>query len=413
MGNKQSRREKVKKAYLKIIENKKKDYYRKNSDVINACDFRVLPKQNWKDLILQELDLLQSKFFSSNWPQHLSSSAKNWNAMKDHKWRSNVLWYDYLHSRKASSPEHRPTITSIRHAPTPCPSPNSFEAQSLIDFLHGHLLCPKDHFIAYMIAKFNFYFIKENTEVNGNSTVNFVKNDRENTSKSATNRLVEEIKAFVMLVLQSMIHYYGGVVSKIIEEKPGEMYDLVLEEVFTDALQDVLLKAYCWGNQKSEDLYREKIEQHVGLRCQDLGIEAKFQIDANGGPGYAKAISKLREIECNYSPLKKLDVIIATTRLICECVDDFWKDEPNMDRNDLIIDADQVLSIFLYIVIKARVTNLKGHLNLIYDFGRKIVQNGQMGYYVTTIEACIMQIETMGPELLSKLKDYSERTAGG
>ena len=45
MGNNQTRREKVKKEYLKIIENKKKDYYRKNSDKINY-DFRVTLKQN-------------------------------------------------------------------------------------------------------------------------------------------------------------------------------------------------------------------------------------------------------------------------------------------------------------------------------------------------------------------------------
>lgn len=44
MGNKQTRREKVKKEYLKVIESKKKDYYKKHSDVINACDFRVSTK---------------------------------------------------------------------------------------------------------------------------------------------------------------------------------------------------------------------------------------------------------------------------------------------------------------------------------------------------------------------------------
>ena len=80
-----------------------------------------------------------------------------------------------------------------------------------------------------------------------------------------------------------------------------------------------------------------------------------------------------------------------------------------MNKENLIIDADQILSIFLYIVLKAKVFNLKGHVNLIYDFGRKVVQNGQMGYYVTTIEACIMQVEAMSSDLLLKLKDYSER----
>ena len=80
-----------------------------------------------------------------------------------------------------------------------------------------------------------------------------------------------------------------------------------------------------------------------------------------------------------------------------------------MNQENLVIDADQILSIFLYIVIKAKVMNLKGHVNLIYDFGRKIIQNGQMGYYVTTIEACILQVESMGSDLLNMIKDYAER----
>lgn len=328
--------------------------------------------------------------------------------MKDHKWRSNVLWYDYLQSRKSVVIDTKPTLTSIQYAPVVTPNQNSFEARNLLDFLHGHFLHPKEHFISYMIAQFNFCFLKEYSKPRKN-----MGNDLEDHSNPLLSALVEEIKAFVMLVLQSMIHYYGGVVSKIIEEKPGEMYDLILEEVFTDGLQDCLLDCYYTMNSQYEVNYRSKIEQYSNLECSDLGIEKKFQIDvgdaALGTTGYAKAISKLRELEINYSPLKKLDIIIATTRLICECVDDYWKDDPSMNKENLVIDADQILSIFLYIVIKGRVLNLKGHVNLIYDFGRKIVQNGQMGYYVTTIEACILQVENMGSELLMRLKDYSER----
>jgi hypothetical protein len=333
--------------------------------------------------------------------------------MKDHKWRSNVLWFDYLQSHKSVIPEQKTTITTIRHAPAVNISTNSFESQNLLDFLHGHFSQPKEHFIAYMIVKFNCYFIKEHTNPNCNSP-NSKKTESLEFTCTPLSKLVEEIKAFVMLVLQSMIHYYGGVVSKIIEEKPGEMYDLILEEVFTDALQDCLLQAFYTENIEYEKSYRDKISQYASLTCAELGIEPTFQIDIPSGKpfnmGYAKAITKLRELESNYSPLKKLDIIIATTRLICECVDDYWKDDQSINKENLVIDADQILSIFLYIVIKAKVMNLKGHVNLIYDFGRKIVQNGQMGYYVTTIEACILQIESMDSEFLTKLKDYSERT---
>lgn len=42
MGNKQSsNRKKLKKEYLKIIANKKREYYKKNKEVIESCDFKV------------------------------------------------------------------------------------------------------------------------------------------------------------------------------------------------------------------------------------------------------------------------------------------------------------------------------------------------------------------------------------
>ena len=247
--------------------------------------------------------------------------------MKDHKWRSNVLWYDYLQSYKSHYNEIKPTRTSIRHAPSISKNSNSFEAQSLYDFLHEHFVQPKEHFIAYMIGKFNLYFIEEHLEPNENSSRSLQTIIDHPQQATPLNRLVEEIKAFVLLVLQSMIHYYGGVVSKMIEEKPGEMYDLILEEVFTDGLQDCLLHTFFQVNREIEKNYREKIEIYSNLRCSDLGIEPKFQIDEIRDKvsvaGYEKAICKLKELESSYSPLKKLDIIIATTRMICECVDDY------------------------------------------------------------------------------------------
>jgi Vacuolar sorting protein 9 (VPS9) domain len=362
---------------------------------------------------MQEIEIVLNKLPDAQWPKKLIESTKAWNTMKDHKWRSNVLWYDYLQSYKKPSTVTKPTMTTILYAPVHSSNPNSFEAQSLLDFLHEHFIYKKEHYIAYMISKFNYFFIKEHLNIDSNSPISTTEAIIKSQIFTSLSKLVEEVKCFVMLVLQSMIHYYGGVVSKIIQEKPGEMYDLILEEVFTDSLQHCLLKAFYETNKDCDVNYREKIEKYSNLSCADLGIDLNFQIDLprtnEVEVGYAKAISKLREIEYNYSPLKKLDVIIATTRIICECVDDYWKNDPNMRKENLTIDADQILSIFLYIVIKAKVMNLKGHLNLIYDFGRKIVQNGQMGYYVTTIEACIIQVESMDSDLLRRLKNCSEK----
>ena len=43
--------------------------------------------------------------------------------------------------------------------------------------------------------------------------------------------------------------------------------------------------------------------------------------------------------------------------MVCECVDDFWKGT-DIDRRKMVIDSDQILSIFIYIIIKAAIPSL-------------------------------------------------------
>ena len=43
MGNKQlSQKDRVKQEYLKIIQSKKQEYYKKNEEILNSCDFKVM-----------------------------------------------------------------------------------------------------------------------------------------------------------------------------------------------------------------------------------------------------------------------------------------------------------------------------------------------------------------------------------
>eukprot|EP00358_Blepharisma_japonicum_P002564 CAMPEP_0202948220 /NCGR_PEP_ID=MMETSP1395-20130829/13152_1 /ASSEMBLY_ACC=CAM_ASM_000871 /TAXON_ID=5961 /ORGANISM="Blepharisma japonicum, Strain Stock R1072" /LENGTH=77 /DNA_ID=CAMNT_0049650089 /DNA_START=454 /DNA_END=687 /DNA_ORIENTATION=- len=77
-----------------------------------------------------------------------------------------------------------------------------------------------------MISKFNIYFTQQYLDPNTNSSTDLKLNAEVLADpEKVTNQLVEEVKAFIMVTLQSMIHYYGGVVARMMEEKPGEMYD--------------------------------------------------------------------------------------------------------------------------------------------------------------------------------------------
>ena len=45
MGNTKSKQnDRVKQEYLKIIQSKKQEYYRKNEEVLNSSDFKVIYK---------------------------------------------------------------------------------------------------------------------------------------------------------------------------------------------------------------------------------------------------------------------------------------------------------------------------------------------------------------------------------
>ena len=82
MGPKQSQqRDKVKQGYLKIIKSKKQEYYKKNEEILNSSDFKVPFKQNWKEFIMQEIELVKAKIPSKPWPSLISDLVSDWNTV--------------------------------------------------------------------------------------------------------------------------------------------------------------------------------------------------------------------------------------------------------------------------------------------------------------------------------------------
>ena len=69
-----------------------------------------------------------------------------------------------------------------------------------------------------------------------------------------------------------------------------------------------------------------------------------------------------------------------------------------------MINSEQIISIILFITIKAKIQKLGGHIWLVQEFGRKGMQNSAMGYYLTTIEACIEQIRDLDLEAIEVLR---------
>ena len=67
------------------------------------------------------------------------------------------------------------------------------------------------------------------------------------------------------------------------------------------------------------------------------------------------------------SPMKKLWLLDDVNDLILESIDDFWKQVP-VDKSKLIIAAEEKISIYIYIVVKAKLIDFYSNIWFIWEF---------------------------------------------
>lgn len=400
MGNSQKNRKSIKDEYLKLIEKKKREYFKKNESAIFACDIRVSNKQKWKDFVLEEIYNAMRTFPEAQWPKALEKGCREWKTGNDNKYRSNIVLFDYLQENKPASEKQSRVRKTIIKVPEFLESETiNFEASSIFDFLNGHF-DQSSHFIANMIMIFHQHFCAKYAEI-------FEISPQIGSVNLLSSELMKELKTFIMIVLQTMIYYYGGLLAKKMQENPNQMYDFIIEKILTKGVHDIMIHAYNLSTPEDFLFYKGKIQMFEGISCKALQINPLFCLDNMQDiavNGYESAIEMVKEIPNVPTPMKKLEIISQTTDLICGSVDDYWRGA-DIDPSKLVIDGDQFLSIYIYIVIKSAVYDLKAHIWIITQLGRSGIQNGAMGYYLTTLEACMLQITSLSIGELDNLND--------
>jgi len=88
------------------------------------------------------------------------------------------------------------------------------------------------------------------------------------------------------------------------------------------------------------------------------------------------------------TPLDKLSIIALTSVLITESIDNFWKGK-KIEKKLLNIDADELMSIYLYITYNMDLPSIYTELDFINYFTGSITKQSMIGYYYTTIEGSL------------------------
>ncbi|XP_024141941.1 alsin isoform X3 [Oryzias melastigma] len=164
-----------------------------------------------------------------------------------------------------------------------------------------------------------------------------------------------------------------------------------------------LFELYCQQEEQEEVQYWQHIltfnKQPDQSLLSFLGVQEKFWphwmsilgekkqiVSSSKDACFASAVETLQQISTTFTPGDKLLVIQETFKELKAEVKPFL-------NGDVLWCMDDLLPLFMYVVIRARIRNLKAEVSLIEDLMDPNIQHGEMGLMFTTLQACYFQIQ--------------------
>ncbi|XP_011609701.2 alsin-like isoform X2 [Takifugu rubripes] len=114
--------------------------------------------------------------------------------------------------------------------------------------------------------------------------------------------------------------------------------------------------------------------------------EKKQIVSSSKDACFVSAVETLQQISTTFTPSDKLVVIQKTFEELTQEVN------PMLDGHFLWC-MDDLLPLFIYVVVRARIRNLGAEVDMIEDLMDPNVQHGELGLMFTTLKACYIQIK--------------------
>ena len=137
----------------------------------------------------------------------------------------------------------------------------------------------------------------------------------------------------------------------------------------------------------------EKYKEDMNDNPSHLDIPSIEDTDNELNIPYGEVVKYIQKINEYHVPLDKLTIIALSSVLITDCVDNFWGGVKDLPEKFLNIDADELMSIYLYIIYNIiynnKIDSIYTQLDFINFFTGNTTKKSIIGYYYTTIEGCI------------------------
>ncbi|KAK3610358.1 hypothetical protein CHS0354_008632 [Potamilus streckersoni] len=175
--------------------------------------------------------------------------------------------------------------------------------------------------------------------------------------------------------------------------------NMLIEDAFFMPLWTQLLSLLRLAYEPKEIALAHVMTKKLNSVPRDFGVRGKLCLMREGGHDvgsypYEDAVMELRNIADCHTMLSKLECLVKTSRLVCQCVQEFYKDTKQSPE----IGADDLLPVLCYIVCRSQLPQIVSECHAIENFVHEGYLLGEEGYCLTSIQTATSFLVKLGME---------------
>ncbi|XP_072051978.1 VPS9 domain-containing protein 1-like [Amphiura filiformis] len=230
----------------------------------------------------------------------------------------------------------------------------------------------------------------------------------EETEEERITRLQEEalarhlktISKDVLTYMDKLLSMLVAVYDELDSAGAKEQCISVIEDHFFKIIWQPLLTLFRRVNVRKEATaatamtkYQYAVPEHIGV-IKKLSLAQPEGSVLNGGNDdkypYCEAVQELRKLTQYYSPLDKLECIVRSSRIIIQCVGDYYEQQGKPRRSsETAIGCDDLLPILSYVIIKSAMPQIVSECSAMEEFIHEGYLFGEEGYCLTTLQTAL------------------------
>ncbi|EEC18490.1 RAB GDP/GTP exchange factor, putative [Ixodes scapularis] len=265
----------------------------------------------------------------------------------------------------------------------------------------GH--CKKDSTVGVNVRSYIFKLVQERNTTFAMTIENFIQCTRESNETSPT-VVMRNIRQFMSGMKNYLLKHGEGQFEQLVQEEQSKLksdefmnidaiIEVSLHRLVIKPLRRYLYQLFVNHYTKSGSLklLSDNIKYARTKSPQDLGIRAEFEPPR--GVSLELVQYFLQKLQKSYSPLRKLENLLAAISTIYNSVQ---KDKKTQENEYFSLGADDFLPIFLHVLVQCGMVSAEVEADYMWGLLHPSLLTGEGGYYLTTLSSAVHVLKNLG-----------------